>query len=164
MQCKKNHLSPVTCHVSYVMNHISPVTNDHSRSHRPSPTMHSKLVHQDRTLTRKEKSKFKKNHPNIKKNQTVFYIDIICIILFDQRCPVHREAWFWGWDNIPRTLRLIYWMGKYKTKSRTLNLLMSVNKITNNNFLTFFNIVCQVPGVMSHMSPVTCHLSPVTGP
>ena len=46
------HMSCVMCHVSPVTFHMSPVTNN-SHSHIPPPsnfpTMHSRLVHQDRT-------------------------------------------------------------------------------------------------------------------
>ena len=53
--CHMSHVrcrvSRVTCHMSHVTCHLSPVTNGNSDSHIPSPcspTMHSRLVHQDR--------------------------------------------------------------------------------------------------------------------
>ena len=46
-------LSAVSCHLSLVTYHLSPVTNGNGNV--SSPTIHSRLVHQDRTRKQKEK-------------------------------------------------------------------------------------------------------------
>ena len=56
------HLSHVTCHLSHFTCHLSPTPTATATDHPPSnsPTMHSRLVHQDRNQTTTKSSKPKK--------------------------------------------------------------------------------------------------------
>ena len=86
------HLSPITCHLIFVTCHLSPTATATDPHPDNSPTMHSRLVQQNRT-------KKPKIIQNPKKGQNLSikkWVHILAILAIPSSTRSHQPSWFWS--------------------------------------------------------------------